>query len=592
VRNVVINTGAEKPREQVLQRKYYSIDIGRYVAIWAVLALMAACGQNREQQATQEPVAQVGDVQITGEQLRRFALDVLPGLRPAKQGQAARQDYLQTLIDRQLMLRAARDMELAEEPAIRVKGLLQRREYLANLYRQRDLHPRAQIDDADIERFFYEQGLDRERQVTAIMVRTEAEAQKIRQQLVAGASFAEMAAQHTLDPRVAERGGKLGYMNRSMARSIGIPNQVFDDQQSNAISAPLPIGPRFHLVRFIDERQAEMSSQREFLAKGLVKTKKREIEQQQVELFAYELNWQLTAQGLANVRSLAKAQTEADRQHLAANAALFTYDGGQVPVDEYLEVVKKHQVTNPAALQDSAAIAAFARRTILPELMLAEAAQKAEYHQQPKAARWLAGAAEELLVKAIYQRQVGDKVAVSEAEIDRYIEVHPDRFMIPESICFDELIAHDKQEAQQLKERLTGEEDWVALADARNLELRPRGENGLVCMHSYNSIPYPDLWQALQQAKIGTVEGPVQTREGFALFKVASKTPAQPEPAQQAQQRARAMLLQQAEQSRFDQWLAELHMKHRDEINIYEEQLTAALPEALLASLVRETQDN
>jgi hypothetical protein len=164
--------------------------------------------------------------------------------------------------------------------------------------------------------------------------------------------------------------------------------------------------------------------------------------------------------------------------------------------------------------------------------------------------------------------------------------------MIPESICFDELIAHDKQEAQQLKERLTGEEDWVALADARNLELRPRGENGLVCMHSYNSIPYPDLWQALQQAKIGTVEGPVQTREGFALFKVASKTPAQPEPAQQAQQRARAMLLQQAEQSRFDQWLAELHMKHRDEINIYEEQLTAALPEALLASLVRETQDN
>ncbi len=136
------------------------------------------------------------------------------------------------------------------------------------------------------------------------------------------------------------------------------------------------------------------------------------------------------------------------------------------------------------------------------------------------------------------------------------------------------------------------EEDWVALANARNLELRPRGENGLVCMHSYNSIPYPDLWQALQQAKIGTLEGPVQTREGFALFKVASKRPAQPEPAQQAQQRARAMLLQQAEQSRYDQWLAELHMKHRDEINIYEEQLTAALPEALLASLVRETQDN
>jgi len=556
------------------------------------VALTIACGQSQEQPATREPVAQVGDVQITGEQLRRFALDVLPGLRPAKQGQAARQDYLQTLIDRQLMLRAARDMELAEEPAIRVKGLLQRREYLANLYRQRDLHPRAQIDDTDIERFFYEQGLDRERHVTAIMVSTEAEAQDIRRELIAGASFSEMARQHTLDPRVAERGGKLGYMNRSMARSIGIPNQVFDDQQSNAISAPLPIGPRFHLVRFVEERRAEVSSQREFLSKGLVKAKKREIEQQQVELFAYELNWQLTAQGLTNISSLAKAQTEADRQRLSKDTALFTYDGGQVLVDEYLEVLKTYQVNNPAAMQDSTAIASFARRTILPELMLAEAAQKAEYHLQPEAARWLTGAAEELLVKSIYQRQVGDEVSVSDAETDDYIKAYPDRFMTPESICFDELIEHDKQSAQLLKERLTGEEDWVALAEAQRLELRPRGENGLVCMHSYNSLPYPDLWQALQEAKIGTVGGPVKTREGYALFKVASKSPEQPEPVQQARQRARAMLLQQAEQIRFDQWLAELHIKYQDEIDIYEEQLTAALPEALLASLVREKQDN
>jgi hypothetical protein len=224
--------------------------------------------------------------------------------------------------------------------------------------------------------------------------------------------------------------------------------------------------------------------------------------------------------------------------------------------------------------------------------MLAEAAQKAEYHLQPEAARWLTGAAEELLVKSIYQRQVGDEVSVSDAETDDYIKAYPDRFMTPESICFDELIEHDKQSAQLLKERLTGEEDWVALAEAQRLELRPRGENGLVCMHSYNSLPYPDLWQALQEAKIGTVGGPVKTREGYALFKVASKSPEQPEPVQQARQRARAMLLQQAEQIRFDQWLAELHIKYQDEIDIYEEQLTAALPEALLASLVREKQDN
>ena len=111
-------------------------------------------------------------------------------------------------------------------------------------------------------------------------------------------------------------------------------------------------------------------------------------------------------------------------------------------------------------------------------------------------------------------------------------------------------------------------------------------------MHSYNSIPYPDLWQALQQAEAGSVEGPVQTREGFALFKVVHKEAARPEPAAQAQRRARAILIQRAEQARVEQWLASLRQKYQDQVEVFGDQLTAALPAALLASLVRETQDN
>ncbi|MEE3259189.1 MAG: peptidyl-prolyl cis-trans isomerase [Candidatus Latescibacterota bacterium] len=561
---------------------------GRRATLWVALVIAAACGQ--EQPAVQTLVAKVGDVQITAEQLRRFALDVLPGLRPAKQGQAARQDYLQTLIDRQLMLRQARDMELAGAPALRVESQLQRRTFLANLYRKRDLHPRTRVTDADIERFFQKQGLARERRVTAIMVKTEAEAQKIRRQLEAGASFEEMAAQYTLDPRVAERGGKLGFMNRSLAGRTGIPAAIFDRQPTGVVSPPLPIGPKFHLVRFIGDRQVEVASQRDFLFKGLAKAKKREVEQQQVELLAYELDWQLATRGLAWMRAQANAPQSAYRP--VADQPLFTYEGGQVSLGEYLEMLKKHRVSSRAARQDSAAIEAFARRAILPELVLADAAEKANYHQEPEVTAWLASAAEELLIKTAYQRHVSEQVAVADADVKSYIVTHPERFMVPESICFDELIAHDRQQAQQLKETLTGAEDWIELAQIRGFELRPRREDGLVCMHSYNSIPYPDLWQALQQAEAGSVEGPVQTREGFALFKVVHKEAARPEPAAQAQRRARAILIQRAEQARVEQWLASLRQKYQDQVEVFGDQLTAALPAALLASLVRETQDD
>lgn len=539
----------------------------RWAILVSALALSLACSR-----PDAPAVARVGDVPITAAQLRRFAENVLPGLRPDLTGQAARRDYLQTLIDRQLMLRQARETGMDREPAVRVARLLQRRTYLANLYRKRDLHPQARVTDADIARFFAEQGLGRERLMTAILVQTQAEAQAIARQLAAGASFAELSAQHTLDPRAAAQRGRIGFVNRAMASRLGVPAVVFDHQPTGVVSEPLPLGRRFHLVRFVEERQVEVASYRDLLARDLAKAKRQEVERQQVELLAYELGWRLTAPGLAALPA-------------KANAPLFTYDGGEVSTEEYLEVLHKHRVTRPEALQDSATIAAFARRTILPELVLAAAAEKAGYHQEVEAAAHLAKADEELLLKAAYQRHVSDQVAVAAAAVESYIAAHPERFTIPASICFDELIAPSLQEAQQLKDSLTGQEDLAALAKARGFPLRPRRADGLVCMHRHNSVPYPQLWRALQSAESGVLNGPVRTREGFALFVVVRTEPAQPEPAPQARQRARAALVQQAEQTRFDQWIAALREKYRDEIDISAEQLAAALPDSLLASL-------
>ena len=551
-------------------------------SICAAWAAITACSQP-EPAPIDTPVARVGEIQITSEQLRRFALDVLPGLRPAKQGQAARQDYLQTMIDRELILSQARDMELGKKPAVHISRELERHQYLANIYRQRNLLPRSQITDADIKRYFDQQNLARERLVTAIMVKTEAEAEQLRQQFVDGASFADLAVQHTLDPMVAEREGKLGFMNRSLARRTGIPAEVFDNLPTGEISPPLPIGPRFHLVRFIEDRQVGVESQRELLATNLAKVKRREVEQQEVELLAYESNWQLLPQGLDALKKT--TPTEIDLKQ-----PLFTYDGGEITCEEYREVLKRRRM--PRSTLDSTAVAAFARRTILPELMLAIAAEKAGYHLEEQTVKQLTQADEELLLQAIYQLQVSSQVSVSETDVGDYIDTHPERFMIPESICFDELIAPTAEEAQDLKAMLNGQEDWTALAETRGFEHRPRNADGLVCMHSYNSTPYPKLWSALQKADIGIVSGPIRTRAGFTLFKVANKEAARPEPPPQAQKRAHSILTQQAEQIRFDQWLAILREQYQAEVEIYDEELATALPEALLASLVRQTQDN
>ena len=63
-------------------------------------------------------VARVGERQILKQELRRFVMTLPPGLRTSKRGQEARRDYLQTLIDRELMLLEAEDRGLDEDPAL------------------------------------------------------------------------------------------------------------------------------------------------------------------------------------------------------------------------------------------------------------------------------------------------------------------------------------------------------------------------------------------------------------------------------------------------------------------------------------------
>ena len=68
----------------------------------AITITLAGCSQEAK-----EPVARVDDVPISAESLRAFVEKLPPGLRNPEGGDAARRQYVQSLIDRQLILKEA-----------------------------------------------------------------------------------------------------------------------------------------------------------------------------------------------------------------------------------------------------------------------------------------------------------------------------------------------------------------------------------------------------------------------------------------------------------------------------------------------------
>lgn len=547
---------------------------------WALAALaLAGCGARDD-----DAVAEVGPRAITGQDLRRFVVTLPPGLRTAKTGPEARADYLQTLVDRELMLLEAGAMGLEDDAAL--LGGLQRKveERILALYRQRELQPRVAVTGEAVDAYIADAGLDVERLAEAILVDTEGQAQQLLQDLAAGRDFEALAQERSLDPARGERGGYLGYLNRLSAPRVGIPQAVFDSLEAGAASAPLSWGGKWQVVRFIDERASEDPSLRTGVHSRLAQEQRQEVEDQQVETLAHELGWALADAGLEALRGLAAPGAAPPSPELR-RTPLFTYDGGAATVGDYLAALREHRVRTARALTDRDFVAASGDRFLRGRAMLLVAAARLGIPEEPEIAQWQGQIHTELALQALRGRVVADAdTMVTPDLVERYYEEHRESFRVPERICFDEILLHTRQEAERVRQEVTDDTQLLALARLRGDHIRRRGADGLLCMTRLGAKVLPEFWAALAEAPPGRVRGPVSLEDqAHVLFKVVRKEPERLQTFDEARRQAHASVRARIERELFDTWMQEVRRRHEREVRIHLDRLEAALPDALLA---------
>ena len=552
-----------------------------------IVVLLTACAQNHGKTA----VAIVGTREITVEELRHFVRRLVPSLVSDEEGQRAREDYLQTLVDREIALLEAYEKGLDQDPDL-LKTLDQkRREHLLSLYRDQEILPRIQVSEEEIRQFFNRQDMARERRVTAILVRTQEQAQRIRAQFEAGSDFGELARKHSLDTWSALREGELGFVTRAAAeRLLGIPAEVFDTLSIGRISPPLRRGHNYHLIRFLEDRSTDLQTHREDIKTQLQEEKQRALEEEQSGILAREFNWQLVSAGATLLRDKGSALGESGKLQLTdeeERVPLFTYEGGAISLADYMAVLRQHRIRAPRALLDSVFIGLLGRRFLQKPALFVAAAERLGLPEDPEVIKWVEKTRRELLVRGIRQREVIDQIAIDEADVRRFYEENGKMFRLPEQICFDELLVSSRREAEAIKTEIAAGTDLVALAEERGLRVRQRNEDNLICLRSIHRADYAELWQALQTAPRGELRGPIYIPEGYVLFKVVLRQPPQREPFELARRRAEVALRKALEKERFDAWIADLRQRYGDRVKVFPDRLAKALPETLLDSLSR-----
>ena len=558
-----------------------------------IFSLLAACTTTSDDPPPAKPgvVARIGDTVLQAGELRDFASSTPQNLRSKQEGAAARQDYLHSLLVKHLLYLEAQAWELQESMEVQKRVEASWHQHLIEVYRNEQPPIQVEVSEEEIRRHFEENDLGRQRQLAGILVEEESQAQEVLAKLAAGESFANLARQYSVHKGSAAQGGVWGYISWQQARRLKIPDEVFRQLPVGIVSDVLPINKRYLVMRFLQDQPGSLDEHRSRIHSVLHARKLKEVKREQGRSLAREFDWKLEAAGLELFLKKAAAYSAVHRQHFSPREAaqsLFTYQDGQVTVGEYVDALWENAGRASAGwgMKDSAAVATAAESTVMGSALLLEAAKRAGIPERPEEQNWLEQTRWELVVRQVRKEEVEDKAVVSEEEAKEFYRSHEDLFRKSDQFDLIEVLVETEEKAQDLLATWArGDATLIDLAREHTIRTESQEEPGKVHLHGRDRYVNPQLYEAVQEADIGKLVGPVQVKGGYSLFKVLHRTEGELPPFSQMTRRAHSLLRRQKEDRIFGEWVDELLEKYQNRITIYQGELEAALPDTLIQRL-------
>ena len=538
-------------------------------------ALSACTSPDQPPAALQPPptpqiaVAQVGSDSIFAVEVERLIASLGPGLKSKESGDAARRDYLQTLIDQKLLAHAARAHGLDTVLTFENKLAWKFREKVINTYQGVKVNARIEISDEELEALFVAGDFQREKHLLRLLVKTRDQAVELRQQIATASDFASLARAHSLDLQSAEHGGDLGYLNRVGAANHGIPAQVFANLAPGSLSEILPLSKNYQLIFCTAERRADFAQYRRDLYKDVWKERFVAEHQALIEELATSLNLRLHSAGLAVLMAQDPAvepyPTLAPKE---GAAPLFIFDGGRITATHYIESFRRSgQVP---ALGDSLQIIRAAWKLPIPKSLVWHAAKEAGHTDSPAMRYWKQRKTEEMLILALRQRAIGDKITITDAAVAQYYQDNREQFRTPVEMWLDELLVADHDQAKALRQRLDRGETIADLAALSQRHGGPEGR-GKIHLHSYQKAIYGALVDHALTAEINALVGPVAVPDGYSIFRLKERSGGEIAPLQAVHKRIAAILRVIEQERRFNELVARYREEYADQVHIFEE---------------------
>lgn len=248
-----------------------------------VFFLCSALSCNKAQPLKEKELARINDKVITLQEFEQRMGQLSQRRKQQMIFEEGRRDFLQELINHELLFQEARKKRLDKDKKILANVERIKKELVINALEEELCEGKDEVTDEEVASYYQE---NREKfilemvQVRHIVVEALQEAQKIKRRLNQGEDFITLARQYSVSPDSAKKGGDLGYIVRGMVGKE-FEQAAFALKRRGELSDIVKTeSGYYHIIRLEDKigpRQLAFPEVREEIRNYLMNKKREEI---------------------------------------------------------------------------------------------------------------------------------------------------------------------------------------------------------------------------------------------------------------------------------------------------------------------------
>ena len=525
-----------------------------------------SCGDERPDNAYL--LAKVGQVEITAADLRTFETNLKTATMRAQH-----RDNLQTLIDREVLLLEANERGLQRDEEVLAKLAKRETKALADAMLRRNVEAKVSVTEDDIEKAYVRPGWGEKVATMEIFVPDQEQAYQVQALLAQGEDFAEVGRQFAADPYYGMNTGEIRRLVYSPFDSPPSLAEAVFALPEGGVTEPLPLHGGFVIAKVAERRRAELIEVEDGIRKALGDEQQKQLRESYLRHLKWDLETVFDAEGMDIVVSVLRGAIRyADLDEIQRQHPVYAFEGLQMDVAEVLEAVRPSGRLWPEA--SVASVNEKLSESHFPTRLMAHDARRKGLDKTEAFARSHELALGNLMLMKLREQILAEAPAPTEEELLAFYEEHKHRFRSPPHAQLEEILLETPSEARQIATQIEAGAEWSELARAHSR--RRNAKDGLLYVSQSQAPFLGEPWMnAVMNAELQQLQGPIQTRGGYSIFRVIERYPEiyyglDLERVRNAVERD---VRERIEREFFNSYLRDLRQKYAEQIDVYEEHL-------------------